>query len=101
MVSRISRVIVGCCVIAGIFYAAVLTVRDCPAGLYVSNNCLWLWVREQTGLPESHFLHALTLWIVGLILLAGIYLTVRFIFPHRRAGAMAETRNRLEFVDEP
>ncbi|HEX5480994.1 MAG TPA: hypothetical protein VFZ08_00040 [Terriglobia bacterium] len=102
MLGRLSRVVLGCCLIAGILYAADFAVRDCPAGLYVSNNCLWLWVRGQTGLPESHFLHALVLWIVGLILLAGIYLTVRFIFPHRRARArVGATGAKREFVDEP
>lgn len=99
MLSRIGRVVVGCCLIAGIFYAAELAVRDCPAGLYVYNNCLWLWVRERTGLPESHFLHALILWIVGLILLAGIYLTVRFVFPHARKRAMTVENAAEESAD--
>lgn len=96
MLSKIGRGVLGCCLIAGIFYAAELAVRDCPAGLYVYNNCLWLWVREQTGLPESHFLHALVLWIVGLLLLAGIYLTVRFVFPHARKRAMTVEHAREE-----
>jgi hypothetical protein len=63
-----------------ILYAASRAVRDCPAGPYVYDNCLWLWVREALHLPQSKLLRAATLEFVGLVLLAGLYVTARSAF---------------------
>jgi len=64
-----------------ILFAASRAVRDCPAGPYVYDNCLWLWVREALHLPPSKLLRAATLEVAGLALLAGLYATIRFVFP--------------------
>ena len=90
MLIKIARSMLGCLAVATILYAAQLAVRDCPSGLFVSDNCLWLWVREQMGLPDSRLLHWLVLFIIGLLLLAGLYLTIRYIFPRAAAGRAAE-----------
>lgn len=91
MLNKIGRAILGCLLLAAILYAAQLAVRDCPNGLFVYDNCLWLWVREQAGLPNSRLLHWLTLFAVGLVLLGGIYLTIRYVFPHSKATSAAES----------
>lgn len=64
-----------------LFYAATQAVQDCPTGLFVYENCLWLWVRDLLGLPQSKLARALTLELVGLALLAGFYGTLRYVFP--------------------
>jgi hypothetical protein len=78
---KLFRILVGAGLVCLILYAASQAVRDCPAGPYVYDNCLWLWLREALRLPESKLLRAATLEFVGLILLAGLYVTVRFVFP--------------------
>ncbi len=77
---------------AFVFYLSSRAVRDCTVGLFVSDNCLWVWVREQTGLPESRFLHSLTLLVAGLLLLGVLYLTARYVFPHSKRHAAEEER---------
>ncbi|MGH9356625.1 MAG: hypothetical protein ACRD10_10895 [Terriglobia bacterium] len=91
MLIKLMRSTLGCLAVAIILYAAQLAVRDCPSGLFVSDNCLWLWVREQTGLPNSRPLHWLVLFIVGLMLLGGLYVTFRYIFPRASARRAAES----------
>lgn len=90
VLTKFGRIVAGCLLIALILYAAQLAVRDCPNGLFVYDNCLWLWLREQTGLPESRMLHALALFTVGLALLGGLYLTIRYVFPRSKAKNAAE-----------
>jgi hypothetical protein len=74
-------------IVAGIFltvmflFAATRTTRDCTVGLYVYDICAWVWVREQLGLPASKLLRAVFLELIGLILTAGIFATIRFVFP--------------------
>jgi hypothetical protein len=82
---KLLRILVEAGLAGLILYAASRAVRDCPAGPYVYDNCLWLWLREASRLPESRLLRAATLEFVGLILLAGLYLTARFVFPKGRA----------------
>jgi hypothetical protein len=81
---KLFRILVGAGLACLILYAASRAVRDCQAGPYVYDNCLWLWLREALRLPESKLLRAATLELVGLMLLAGLYLTARFVFPTRR-----------------
>jgi hypothetical protein len=81
---RVFRILVGAGLVSLILYAASRAVRDCPAGPYVYENCLWLWLRDALRLPESKLLRVAALEFVGLGLLAGLYLTARFVFPMRR-----------------
>jgi hypothetical protein len=81
---KLFRILVGASLACLILYAVSWAVRDCPAGPYVYDNCLWLWLREALRLPESKLLRAATLEFVGLMLLAGLYLTARFVFPTGR-----------------
>jgi hypothetical protein len=75
------RIIAGLLIIGLLLHAASRTTRDCTVGLYVFDICSWVWVREQLGLPASKFLRAAFLELVGLALTAGIFLTIRFVFP--------------------
>jgi len=65
-------------------YLAQSAVRDCPSGLYTYDNCLWLWLREQSGLPQSKLLRSMVLQLVGLTLVVGLYLTYRYVFPRKQ-----------------
>ena len=82
---RTLRVIVGTLLIALCLDAASRAVKDCAVAPYVSENCLWLWVRAHTGLPQSKLLRALVLEGAGLAMLAGIVVSFRYVFPGRRA----------------
>jgi hypothetical protein len=75
------RIVAGILLIALFLDAASRTTRDCTVGLYLFDICSWVWVREQLGLPASKFLRAAFLELLGLTLTAGIYLTLRFVFP--------------------
>ena len=80
------RIVAGIFIIALLLYAASRTTRDCTVGLYVFDLCSWVWLREQLGLPASKFLRAVFLELVGLTLTAGIFLTIRFVFPFWRTS---------------
>jgi hypothetical protein len=81
------RIIAGIFIIALLLRAASRTTRDCTVGLYVYDICAWVWLREQLGLPASKLLRAVFLELIGLTLTAGIFLTIRFVFPFWRTGA--------------
>jgi hypothetical protein len=80
---KVVRISAGLALIALFLHTANLAVRDCTAGLYTYDNCLWLWVGEKLGLLQSRLARAVVFEVVGLTLLAGIYLTARYVFPHR------------------
>lgn len=80
------RIVVGILMVALLLHVAGLTTRDCTVGLYVYDICSWVWLREQLGFPANKFLRAGFLEIVGLTLTAGIFLTIRFVFPFWRAS---------------
>jgi hypothetical protein len=80
------RIVAGIVLIALLLEAASRTTRDCTVGLYVFDICSWVWLREHLGLPASKLLRAVFLELVGLTLTAGIYLTIRFVFPFWRTG---------------
>ena len=88
------RIVAGIFVIALLLYAASRTTRDCTVGLYVFDICSWVWVREQLGLPASKFLRAVFLELVGLALTAGIFLTIRYVFPFWRRGTRSSREER-------
>ncbi len=64
-----------------LFYAATQAVQDCTIGLLTYENCLWLWVRDLLGLPQSKLARAFTLELAGLALLVGSYATIRYVLP--------------------
>ena len=78
------RIVAGIFIIALLLHAASRTTRDCTVGLYVFDLCSWVWLREQLGLPASKLLRAVFLELAGLTLTAGIFLTIRFVFPFWR-----------------
>jgi len=86
------RIVAGIFIVGLFLYAASWTTRDCTVGLYVFDICSWVWVREHLGLPANKFLRAIFLELVGLTLAAGIFLTIRFVFPFWQSG----TRSRME-----
>lgn len=81
------RIIAGTVLAASILHAATLATRDCTVGLYSYDDCLWVWTREQLGLPSGKLLRAGFLELVGLALAAGLFLTIRFVFPPWRRRA--------------
>lgn len=82
---KLLRILTGVMLVGLILFAASRTVRDCPAGPYLYDNCLWLWLRDALRLPQSKLLRAAALEFVGLMLLAGLYVAARFVFLMGRA----------------
>ena len=89
--TKLGRFILGCLLVGIILDAAQAVARDCPNGLFVYDNCLWLWVREQAGLPNSRLLHWFILFVVGVVLLCGLYFTIRYVFPRSKAKKAMES----------
>jgi hypothetical protein len=81
------RILAGALALALILAAGSYAVRDCPVGPFTYENCIWLQVRGFLHLEQSKFLRGLTLEVIGLCLLAGVFLTIRYIFPARRTHA--------------
>ena len=78
---RALRIAVGILIIGLLLAGAQLATRDCSAGLFRYDNCLWLSASEYFGLPQqSKPLRAVILEGVGLTLLAGLYFTYRLVF---------------------
>ncbi len=83
------RLFAGVVLIGLLFTAAWMATRGCTVALYVYDNCWWVWTREQLGLPANKFLRAAFLELVGLAILAGLYLTVQYVLLGR--GRRADT----------
>ena len=77
------RVIAGILLAGFLLYLASGATQDCSTGLLAYENCWWLWVRERCGLPANKLLRAGFLELVGLLLLAGLILTCRYVLPPR------------------
>jgi len=75
------RVIAGIVLVGFFLHLATLATQDCTIGLLAYENCWWLWVREQCGLPASKLLRAGFFELLGLLLLGGLFLTFRYVFP--------------------
>lgn len=84
---KILRILAGVFALAIILGVAARAVRDCPIGPFTYENCIWLQVRGELNLPQSKILRGVTLEAVGLCLLAGVLLTIRYVFPARRKQA--------------
>jgi hypothetical protein len=75
---RTLRIVVGVLIIGLLLAGAQLATRDCTAGLFRYDSCLWMAASGSLGLPsQSKGLRAVFLEGVGLTLLAGLYLTYR------------------------
>jgi hypothetical protein len=76
---RILRITAGIFLIGLLLAGAQLATRDCTADFLRLDNCLWLDASEYLGVPpQNKGLRAVFLGVVGVALLAGIYLTYRF-----------------------
>ncbi len=90
------RISLGLVLSAVVLYAATLATKDCSVTPFFAANCLGLRVEQLLKLPSSRLFRAFVLEIVGLILLLVLYLTIRFVFPHRDRSSQqekAETEN--------
>lgn len=67
--------------------AANWAVRGCSTGPDASENCLWLGVRRHFRLPSSRLLRAGLLEAAGLVILAGFFLTFRYLWPRGQGQA--------------
>jgi hypothetical protein len=88
------RIVAGIFMVGLFLYAASRTTRDCTVGLYVFDICSWVWLREHLGLPANKLLRAIFLELVGLTLTAGIFLTIRYVFPFWRRGTRCKTEGK-------
>ncbi len=79
------KIFAGLLLTAILLEAASWATRDCPSGRYTFDNCLWLWLCARLGLPASKLGRAMALELEGLALLAGLYLTIRYVFPPLRS----------------
>jgi len=76
------RVTAGIVLAGFLLYLASQATQDCATGLLAYDNCWWLWIRERCGLPANKLLRAGFLELIGVLLLAGLILTFRFVLPH-------------------
>jgi hypothetical protein len=79
------RIVLGITMVGLVLHAADLATRDCRIAPFVYDDCMWLWLRTDLGLPASRFLRMAVLESVGIVLLVILYLTFRYVFPFRRA----------------
>jgi len=93
---KLLRILIGVMFAGLILFAATRAVRDCPAGPYVYDNCLWLWLRDALRLPQSKLLRAAALEFVGLMLLAGLWVAAQLVFPMGRARPEPGSDRRQE-----
>ena len=77
---RTLEIVAGVILVGLLLAGAQFATRDCTAGIFRYDNCLWMAASEYFGLPQqSKALRAVFLEGVGLTLLAGLYLTYRYI----------------------
>jgi hypothetical protein len=78
------RTILGVAIVGLVLHMADLATRDCRIAPHVYDDCLWIWLRAQLGLPASRFLRIAVLECVGIFLALVLYLTFRYVFPFRK-----------------
>ncbi len=86
---NVLRIIIGVAIVGLVLHAADLATRDCHVAPYVYDDCMWIWLRAHLGLPASRFLRMGVLECVGIVLALVLYLTIRYVFPWRRATPAA------------
>jgi len=91
MALRAFRVLLGVVIIGYLLHLARLATRDCTAGLYIFDNCLWVRIHEELGLPANKLLRAVALEVVGLALAGGIYAGLRLMIPALRRATPGHT----------
>ena len=69
----------GLILFAAVAYGIDHAVRDCRVDLGLYENCAWVYVREEFGLPHSKILRWLTLQGMGVGLLGGVWVGVRLL----------------------
>lgn len=84
------RVAAGLSLVSLLLWAAQRAVRDCATGPYSFDNCTWIWLRAHFGLPQSRTLRTLGLEFVGLSLLAGIFVSLRYVLPPFRKASSSD-----------
>lgn len=90
------RIFGGTLLTALLLYGANLAVRECKADASTHENCLWLWLRQKLGIPPSRLGRTALLEFVGLALLAGLYLTIRYVFPFWSARRLTKMSGEPE-----
>ena len=68
--------------------------RDCPVAPYLYENRIWLSVRAHYHLRQGKMMRAAVLEAIGLVLLAGIYFDVRYVFPRRSRSASSRPEDK-------
>lgn len=86
---KVLRIILGVVVVGLVLHAADLATRDCRVAPYVYDDCMWMGLRARLGLPASRFLRMSVMECVGIALAAVLYLTFRYVFPHRKVAPAA------------
>jgi hypothetical protein len=95
--SRAFRIGVGLLIIGLLLGGAQLATRDCPAGPFRLDNCLWLTATQHLGIsPQRKGLRAVFLEGVGVALLAGLWLTYRFAFLPAEKSRSGRTQARRD-----
>jgi len=82
---KAARILIGTLWLGLLLGVASWAVRDCPVAPYVYENCIWLSVRDHYHLRQSKVLRAAVLEAIGLVLLAGLFFDIRYVFPGRPA----------------
>jgi hypothetical protein len=98
---KAARIILGLVIVGLVLYGADLATRDCTVGLYVYDNCMWVWMRTHLGLPPSRLLRMVTLEFVGIALASVLYLTFKHVFPSRRTTPIPEEPSQPEIPAPP
>ena len=98
---KIARIILGIVVVALVLQVANLATRDCRIAPYVYDDCMWIWVRTQLGLPASRFLRMAVLECVGITLAVVLYFTFRFMCPRRKTTPVSGDSSSLDSPQVP
>ena len=94
---RTLKIMISVIVIGLLLAGAQFATRDCTAGIFRYDNCLWMAASEYLGLPQqSKAVRAVFLEGVGLVLLAGLYLTYRYLLssafkPHNGCAPISQS----------
>ena len=88
---KILRIGAGIGVVSLVMAAAYLATMDCRIVLYVWDNCMWMRLQSYLALPDSRFLRMIVMECVGISLALILWLTYRYVFPHRKASPNASS----------